>query len=48
MEMYNFLIILRDVNAKTSSAHVRYAHDKRTNENDKCLVRRLVRSHSSS
>ena len=30
---HNFLALLGDWNAKLSNAHVRYAHDKRTNEN---------------
>ena len=35
---HNFLVILGDWNAKVSACHVRYAHDKRTNENGTRLV----------
>ena len=35
---HNFLIILGDWNAKLGPAHVKFAHDKRTNENGTCLL----------
>ena len=35
---HNLMLVLGDLNAKVSSAHVRYAHDKRTNENGKRLI----------
>ena len=35
---HNLLLVLGDFNAKISSAHTRYAHDKRTNENGVRLV----------
>ena len=35
---HNFLIIMGDWNAKLGPAHVKFAHDKRTNENGTCLL----------
>ena len=35
---HNCLMILGDMNAKISSAHVKYAHDKTTNENGQRLL----------
>ena len=35
---HNFLALLGDWNAKVSSAHVKFAHDKRTNENGMKLL----------
>ena len=35
---HNFLAILGDWNAKVSPSHVRFAHDKRTNENGNRLI----------
>ena len=35
---HNLMVILGDMNAKISQAHVRYAHDKRTDENGSHLI----------
>ena len=35
---HNFLALLGDWNAKVSTSHVRFAHDKRTNENGSRLI----------
>ena len=35
---HNFLVILGDLNAKVSSAHVKYSYNKRTNRNENILL----------